>query len=91
MQLPANIDSLKGFLHPEEGEALYNAVMHCEGLGPMLEIGSYCGKSTIYIGAACKETNTTVFALDHHRGSEEHQVGEMFHDNELFDLSLIHI
>jgi predicted O-methyltransferase YrrM len=85
MQLPANIDSLKGLLDPEEGTALYNAVMQCAGLGPILEIGSYCGKSTIYIGAACKDTDTTVFALDHHRGSEEHQVGEMFHDNELFD------
>jgi predicted O-methyltransferase YrrM len=85
MQLPANIDSLKGFLQPEEGAALYDAVMQCQGLGPVLEIGSYCGKSTVYIGAACRETNTTVFALDHHRGSEEHQVGEMFHDEELFD------
>ncbi len=85
MDLPANIDTLKGFLHPEEGAALYNAVIQCQGLGPVLEIGSYCGKSTIYLGAACKETGSTVYALDHHRGSEEHQIGEMFHDAELFD------
>ena len=51
----------------------------------MLEIGSYCGKSTIYLGLACRSSNSTVFALDHHRGSEEHQKGEFFHDPQLYD------
>jgi len=50
-----------------------------------LEIGSYCGKSTICLGLACRSNNSTVFALDHHRGSEEHQRGEFFHDPELYD------
>ena len=55
-------------------------------LGPALEVGSYCGKSTVYLGLACLETNNTLYAIDHHRGSEEHQPGESYHDKELFDV-----
>jgi predicted O-methyltransferase YrrM len=51
----------------------------------VLEIGSYCGKSTVCLGLACQRSGGTLFALDHHRGSEEHQVGEMFHDPDLYD------
>ena len=51
----------------------------------MLEIGSYCGKSTICLGLACQQRNSLLFAVDHHRGSEEHQPGELYHDPELYD------
>jgi predicted O-methyltransferase YrrM len=74
-----------GFLADDEAEALYQHALQESGKGPVLEIGSYCGKSTIYLGLACRQNNSTVFALDHHRGSEEHQAGEFFHDPELFD------
>ena len=84
-QLPDNIDQIKGFLADDEAEALYQHALQESGKGPVLEIGSYCGKSTIYLGLACRQNNSTVFALDHHRGSEEHQAGEFFHDPELFD------
>jgi len=83
--LPANIDQIKGFLAPEEAEALYQQALQASSTGPVLEIGSYCGKSTIYLGLACQRNHSTVFALDHHRGSEEHQRGEFFHDPELYD------
>ena len=83
--LPANIDQIKGFLADDEAEALYDARPAGRRIGPVLEIGSYCGKSTIYLGLACRETGSTVFALDHHRGSEEHQQGEFFHDPDLYD------
>lgn len=83
--LPANIDSIKGFLAPDEAQALYDHALAVSTQGPVLEIGSYCGKSTLYLGLACRQTNSTVFALDHHRGSEEHQLGEFFHDPDLFD------
>ncbi len=86
--LPDNIDSIKGFLATAEGEALYRHSAAASRLGPALEIGSYCGKSTIYIGLGCRESQSTVFALDHHRGSEEHQPGEFFHDPELYDAEL---
>ena len=85
--LPDNIDSIKGFLSADEAAALYNRALEVSGQGPVLEIGSYCGKSTIYLGLACRRTGSTVFALDHHRGSEEHQLGECFHDPDLYDRS----
>jgi MMP 1-O-methyltransferase len=84
-QLPDDIDAIKGFLADNEAHALHQYAMQAGTLGPVLEIGSYCGKSTIYLGLACQSVGTTVFALDHHRGSEEHQLGEMFHDPDLFD------
>ena len=83
--LPANIDQIKGLLADDEAEALYNAALQAGAIGPVLEIGSYCGKSTIYLGLAARANSSTVFALDHHRGSEEHQKGEFFHDPELYD------
>lgn len=83
--LPADIDQIKGFLTEGEGDALYRHALSAGAIGPVLEIGSYCGKSTIYLGLACRQHNSTVFALDHHRGSEEHQLGEFFHDPDLYD------
>lgn len=76
---------IKGFLARDEAEALYDFALECSSLGPCLEIGSYCGKSSVYLGSACRETNSVLFAVDHHRGSEEHQPGEEYHDVELFD------
>lgn len=83
--LPANIDDIKGFLADDEAAALYRHALDASAGGPVMEIGSYCGKSTIYLGLACRQTDSTVFALDHHRGSEEHQLGEYFHDADLYD------
>jgi predicted O-methyltransferase YrrM len=83
--LPADIDQIKGFLAADEAQALYDHALQASTRGPVLEIGSYCGKSTIYLGLACRRTGSTVFALDHHRGSEEHQLGEFFHDPDLYD------
>lgn len=85
MTLPLDIDSIKGFLAADEGEALFNYAKEVANLGPCLEIGSYCGKSTVYLGTACQQTGNTLFALDHHRGSEEHQLGEEYHDPDLYD------
>jgi predicted O-methyltransferase YrrM len=83
--LPGNINELKGFLAEDEAQALYTYALEASRMGPVLEIGSYCGKSTIYLGLACRQNDSTVFALDHHRGSEEHQQGEFFHDPDLYD------
>jgi predicted O-methyltransferase YrrM len=85
--LPADIDQIKGFLAEDEAQALYQRALQASKKGPVLEIGSYCGKSTVYLGLACRTNNSTVFALDHHRGSEEHQRGEFFHDPDLYDAS----
>lgn len=81
-------DSVKGFLAPEEGEDLTRLAREAGRLGPVLEIGSYCGKSALYLGPAAREAGTVLYTLDHHRGSEEHQPGEEYHDPELFNASL---
>jgi MMP 1-O-methyltransferase len=79
------LGQVKGFLDATEGKALYAMAGKAAQIGPCLEIGSYCGKSTIYIGTACKETNSALFAIDHHMGSEEQQPGEAYFDPGLFD------
>lgn len=85
LQLPVDINLIKGFLECDEGEALHRYALETGSLGPCLEVGSYCGKSTVYLGYACKLADSTLFAVDHHRGSEEHQVGEEYHDEDLYD------
>jgi predicted O-methyltransferase YrrM len=79
------LDKIKGFLDPEEGRALFDLALQASRLGPCLEIGSYCGKSAVYLGSACREKRTTLFSIDHHRGSEEQQPGEGYFDPALFD------
>ncbi|MBU2510262.1 class I SAM-dependent methyltransferase [bacterium] len=85
IELPIDIETVKGFLDNSEGEALYQYALQASPLGPCLEIGSYCGKSTIYIATACRKTDSVLYALDHHRGSEEHQPGEEYYDPDLYD------
>lgn len=85
MKLPMNPDDVQGFLDPLEGARLHELATEGAKLGPCLEIGSYCGKSTLYLGAACQAADQVLFALDHHRGSEEHQPGEAYHDPSHFD------
>ncbi len=73
---------------PEEGLALYEAAVVAAGAvasAPMVEIGSWCGRSTLYLGAAAAEHDRLVFAVDHHRGSEEQQPGWEWHDASLVD------
>lgn len=88
MNLLLNPDDVKGFLHPDEGARLYELGEQAAGLGPCLEVGSYCGKSTVYLGSGVRAGGGQLFALDHHRGSEEHQKGEGYHDAELFDAEI---
>lgn len=75
----------RGFMPDDEGLALHDAAASVEVDGPFFEIGSYCGKSSIYLGAAARERGTVLFALDHHRGSEENQPGWEFHEPDLVD------
>ena len=74
-----------GFMPDEEGIALYEAGVAGAEVGPLLEIGSYCGRSAIYLGAAAREKDRVLYSIDHHRGSEEHQPGEGYHDPRLVD------
>ncbi|MFA5907026.1 MAG: class I SAM-dependent methyltransferase [Desulfobacula sp.] len=77
--------SIKGFMDEEEAKRLYLLSLEAAERGPVLEIGSYCGKSAYIIGSAAKKNNSTLYSIDHHRGSEEQQPGQEYFDRDLFD------
>jgi len=79
------IDKIKGFMDERESEYLYELALKASKKGTCLEIGSYCGKSAVFIGEACKRNNAVLFSLDHHRGSEEQQPGQEYFDPDLLD------
>src|SRR5262245_9934210 len=64
-----------GFMPDDEGLALYHAGLEAASRGPLLEIGTYCGKSAVYLGAAARERGTILYTVDHHHGSEENKAG----------------
>jgi MMP 1-O-methyltransferase len=76
----------KGFLSPAEGMRLFDLACTAARLGPCVEIGSYCGKSALFLGEACRIAGqSALFSIDHHRGSEEQQPGAEYFDADLFD------
>ncbi|MFC4061375.1 class I SAM-dependent methyltransferase [Planomonospora corallina] len=75
----------KGFMPPAEGLALFETALEYGSRGPICEIGTYCGKSAIYLGAAARQCGSVVVTVDHHRGSEEIQPGWAHHDPTLVD------
>lgn len=81
----ANAEAARGFMPIDEGLALNTYASRCDVSGPFLEVGSYCGKSAIYLGSAARDTGRLLFALDHHRGSEENQEGWEWHEPDLVD------
>jgi predicted O-methyltransferase YrrM len=82
----AAFEAAKGFMPVREGLALYAAAAEAGALGlPLLEVGTYCGRSTILLADAAREAGTTAVTVDHHRGSEEQQPGWDYHDPETVD------
>ncbi|ADH65835.1 class I SAM-dependent methyltransferase [Nocardiopsis dassonvillei] len=84
-ELLAAAEAAKGFMPTDEGAALFETAVAYAQVGPIVEIGTYCGKSTIFLGAAARATGAKVLTVDHHRGSEEHQEGWEYHDASLVD------
>ena len=88
-QLPAALaaaaEQARGFMPPDEGLALFETAAAYAARGPVAEIGTYCGKSTIYLAAAARPAAQVVVTVDHHHGSEENQPGWEYHDAELVD------
>ena len=80
-------EAARGFMPPEEGLALHDAAASVAAAvdGPFLEVGSYCGKSAVYLGAAARVAGRVLFSVDHHRGSEENQPGWEWHEPDLVD------
>jgi predicted O-methyltransferase YrrM len=84
-ELRTKARAAKGFMPDDEGELLHRLAVARLPHGPVLEVGSYCGKSAIYLGSAARAVGGTVFTVDHHRGSEENQPGWEYHDATLVD------
>ena len=78
-------DHVIGFMPADEGRALFDAAVGALKGGIAVEIGTYCGKSTVLLGAAAAETGSVLYTIDHHHGSEEHQPGWEFHDTTMVD------
>ena len=81
-------EAARGFMPAAEGLALYEAAASVDVDGPLLEVGSYCGKSAVYLGAAAQQGGRVLFCVDHHRGSEENQPGWEHHEPEVVDPEL---
>ena len=79
---------VKGFLSDKEAKKLQELFLNVHHLGAVLEIGTYCGKSTLNFAHVAKKINGLVYTVDHHMGSEEHQLGEEYFDQENFDETL---
>jgi MMP 1-O-methyltransferase len=84
-QMRRAAEAARGFMPPAEGLALYRAAAAYSALGPVLEVGTYCGKSTIYLACAARQAGQVVITVDHHHGSEENQPGWEYHDASLVD------
>jgi len=83
--LLARARAARGFMPDDEGLALHRLARERLPHGPVVEIGTYCGKSAVYLGAAAREVGGVVFTVDHHHGSEENQAGWEHHDPTLVD------
>ncbi len=83
--LLAHARSAKGFMPEDEGLLLHRLARERLPHGPVLEVGTYCGKSAVYLGAAAREVGGVIVTVDHHRGSEENQAGWEHHDASLVD------
>lgn len=80
--------TVKGFMPRNEGVALFEqATVHGRSVprGTWLEVGAWCGKSAVYLGAAAEATGSVLYSLDHHHGSEENQAGWEHFDPALLD------
>ena len=84
-RLFALAEQVTGFMPADEGRALYDAAVRYLGDGTGVEIGTYCGKSTVLLGAAAQQTGGVIYTIDHHHGSEEHQPGWEYHDTSMVD------
>lgn len=84
-RLFALAETVTGFMPSDEGRALFDAASRYLDGGVAVEIGTYCGRSTVLLGAAAARTGGVLYTVDHHRGSEEHQPGWEYHDAALVD------
>jgi len=81
----------KGFMPDDEGLALAAIAERATltGSSSIVEVGAYCGRSTLYLASGIARALSlgaapaVVFSVDHHHGSEENQAGFEHHDDTL--------
>lgn len=83
-ELAETVAATTGFMPVDEGDALYDVALGARP-GIWLEIGTYCGKSTLLLGAAARTQGARLVTVDHHHGSEENQPGWEWHDTTMVD------
>lgn len=62
---------IDGWLTEAEATLLYRCAEHAGTLrpiAPIVEVGSYCGRSTVVLATAAREAGTVVLAIDPHEG-----------------------
>ena len=75
-ELAPKFEEVEGFLFGLEGFALMQLAAHGEGEGAIVEIGSFQGRSTCWLASGAKRAGREhVTAVDHFKGSPEHQAG----------------
>lgn len=84
-ELFALAEQVTGFMPADEGRALFDTAVKYLADGVGVEIGTYCGRSTVLLGAAAQQTGGVIYTVDHHHGSEEHQPGWEYHDESMVD------
>jgi len=77
-------EDVSGYLHVEEGCALFALALGGPGQGEVTEIGSFHGRSTCFLAFGVKlRGEGIVYAVDHFLGSPEHQEGGNNQDDDL--------
>lgn len=82
------VEGINSALTNKEGECLYNLAKRCSGKGVIVEIGSWKGKSTIWLAKGSQRgNNVKIYAIDPHTGNPEHKrkFGEVWTFDEFKD------
>jgi predicted O-methyltransferase YrrM len=62
---------IEGWLSEPQGRALYAAAAACSGRGAIVEIGSWKGRSTVWLAHGAANAGQRIHAIDPHTGSRE--------------------
>jgi MMP 1-O-methyltransferase len=71
------VSDVAGWLDPDEGRLLYRLAAEADPAGHIVEIGSWHGRSTIWLAAGARAgRGARVFAIDPHTGTHLRKAGE---------------
>ncbi len=79
-QIWPHIDSVEGWLYPEEGRWLFGAARSLPNRSNIVEIGSFKGRSTCCLAFACRGTKKRIFAVDTFDGGPDLQRHDSFRE-----------